>query len=334
MSSPDRGHTEPMKRRARTPGRSGVAPHSSCSSARWCSSTPCSSRRSPRSCPTTSTASGSPRPRPASWWRRTPSGRSWAPSPAACSPAGSGCDPAVLVGLAAMSVASLVFGYAPLAGAARRGPLRPGRRRRLHLGGRPGLAGAAATTDRRGAALGTAFAAAVGGALLGPVIGAVASHVGTGPAFAAATVAGGILMVASLLVPKPQRRPPPDPAQRAAGHRRTRHRRRDVADVPGRPGARRGRRAGPAAPQPARRRRRGHRRGLPGRRPRWRSCCRRWSAGCRTGGGRMTPVRLSLVAAIVVSVLAPVAAPADRCSWSCSSSASRLRDPVRARPRP
>jgi MFS family permease len=62
---------------------------------------------------------------------------------------------------------------------------------------------AAATAERRGAALGTAFAAAVGGALLGPVIGAVASHVGTGPAFAAATVGGGALMVASFLVPKP-----------------------------------------------------------------------------------------------------------------------------------
>jgi MFS family permease len=38
---------------------------------------------------------------------------------------------------------------------------------------------------------------------VGPVIGAVASHVGTGPAFSAATVAGGSLMVASLFVPKP-----------------------------------------------------------------------------------------------------------------------------------
>ena len=48
----------------------------------------------------------------------------------------------------------------------------------------------------------------VGGALLGPVIGAVASHVGTGPAFAAATVAGGTLMVASVLRPQATCRPP------------------------------------------------------------------------------------------------------------------------------
>jgi MFS family permease len=114
-----------------------------------------------------------------------------------------GVRPAVMIGLAAMSVASLVFGYAHslelldtarfvqgVAGAC------------TWAGGLAWLA-AAASAERRGAALGTAFAAAVGGALLGPVIGAVASHVGTGPAFAAATVAGGTLMVASVLVPKP-----------------------------------------------------------------------------------------------------------------------------------
>jgi MFS family permease len=114
-----------------------------------------------------------------------------------------GVRPAVLIGLAAMSAATLVFGYAHsmtlldtarfvqgIAGAC------------TWAGGLAWLA-AAATADRRGAALGTAFAAAVGGALLGPVIGAVAAHAGTGPVFAAATVAGGSLMVASLLVPKP-----------------------------------------------------------------------------------------------------------------------------------
>jgi len=114
-----------------------------------------------------------------------------------------GVRPAVLIGLAAMSVATLVFGYAHslalldttrfiqgVAGAS------------TWAGGLAWLA-AAATADRRGAALGTAFAAAVGGALLGPVLGAVASHVGTGPAFAAATVAGGTLMLVSLLLPKP-----------------------------------------------------------------------------------------------------------------------------------
>ena len=92
-----------------------------------------------------------------------------------------GVRPAVLIGLAAMSVASLVFGYAhslALLDAARFVQGVAGAC--TWAGGLAWLA-AAATAERRGAALGTAFAAAVGGALLGPVIGAVASHVGTGP---------------------------------------------------------------------------------------------------------------------------------------------------------
>jgi MFS family permease len=57
--------------------------------------------------------------------------------------------------------------------------------------------------DRRGAAIGTALGAAVGGALLGPLIGAVGSEVGTGPAFAAATAAGVCLVAASFRVGTP-----------------------------------------------------------------------------------------------------------------------------------
>jgi MFS family permease len=114
-----------------------------------------------------------------------------------------GVRPAVVLGLAFMSASSLVFGYAhsmALLDAARFVQGVAGAC--TWAGGLAWLA-AAATAERRGAALGTAFAAAVGGALLGPVMGAVASHVGTGPAFAAATVGGGALMVASFLVPKP-----------------------------------------------------------------------------------------------------------------------------------
>ena len=61
----------------------------------------------------------------------------------------------------------------------------------------------AAPVDRRAAALGVAFSAAVGGALFGPVVGAIASRAGTGATFAGATVAGGCLIVASLLVRVP-----------------------------------------------------------------------------------------------------------------------------------
>jgi len=48
-----------------------------------------------------------------------------------------------------------------------------------------------------------AFAAALGGALFGPVVGGIASRVGVGPTFAGAAVAGGALMLLCLSLPKP-----------------------------------------------------------------------------------------------------------------------------------
>jgi MFS family permease len=114
-----------------------------------------------------------------------------------------GVRPAVLLGLAVMAVSTLVFGYSHSTALLDTARFVQGVAGACTWAGGLAWLAAAATPERRGAALGTAFAAAVGGALLGPVIGAVASHVGTGPAFAGATVAGGVLMVASLVVPKP-----------------------------------------------------------------------------------------------------------------------------------
>ncbi len=111
-----------------------------------------------------------------------------------------GVRPAVVLGLCLMSGATLVFGFGNSIGVLDAARFVQG------IGGActwaGGMAWLAAGTpvDRRGAAFGVAIGAAVGGALLGPVIGAVASRVGTGPAFAAATAAGLCLIGASFLV--------------------------------------------------------------------------------------------------------------------------------------
>jgi MFS family permease len=114
-----------------------------------------------------------------------------------------GVRPALVFGLAVMSVSTLVFGFSSSHA------LLDGARFVQGLAGACTWAGSlawlagAAPAERRGRALGVAFSAALGGALMGPVVGAVASRIGTGPTFAAAAVAGAVLLVLSMALPRP-----------------------------------------------------------------------------------------------------------------------------------
>lgn len=115
-----------------------------------------------------------------------------------------GVRAAVVTGLALMSAATLAFGFGTSTLVLDAARFAQGIGGACTWAGSLAWVASAAPPARRGAALGVAYSASVGGALFGPAVGALASRVGTGPTFAGATVAGALLIVASLTVPVPR----------------------------------------------------------------------------------------------------------------------------------
>jgi len=114
-----------------------------------------------------------------------------------------GVRPAVLFGLALMSASTLVFGFSSSPHVLEAFRFVQGLGGACSWSGGLAWLAAAASPERRGSALGVAIGAAIIGAMLGPLVGTVASAVGTGPTFAAAAVFGACLMAACLLLRKP-----------------------------------------------------------------------------------------------------------------------------------
>ncbi len=110
---------------------------------------------------------------------------------------------AVVIGLTFMSAATLVFGFGHSTVLIDLARFVQGMGGACTWAGGLAWLASAVPVERRAAALGVAFSAAVGGALFGPLVGALASKVGTGPAFAGATVCAALLIVAGLLVHVP-----------------------------------------------------------------------------------------------------------------------------------
>jgi len=112
-----------------------------------------------------------------------------------------GVKPTVLVGLSLLALTTAAFGLADSVWTLDLARFVQGVSSAFSWTGALAWLVAASPPGRRGRLIGSAFAAAIAGALFGPVLGAVASFTGTGPAFATVAGLAIVLAVAALRTP-------------------------------------------------------------------------------------------------------------------------------------
>jgi predicted MFS family arabinose efflux permease len=112
-----------------------------------------------------------------------------------------GVKPTLLLGLALMATTTLVFGFADVYWLLDAARFVQGAASAFAWTAGFAWLVAAVAPERRGEVIGKAMAAAIGGALFGPVVGAVSSWTGTGPAFATVGVFAAVLGVIALRTP-------------------------------------------------------------------------------------------------------------------------------------
>jgi MFS family permease len=133
-----------------------------------------------------------------------------------------GVKPTVVVGLALVSLCTILFALSGTGWELDLARFAQGVASAFAWTGAIGWLVAAAPAQRRGSLIGRAFAAAVVGALFGPVIGGIASFAGIGWTFGAVAVASLGLVVCAVATPAPRPMEPQGagPLLRALGDRR------------------------------------------------------------------------------------------------------------------
>lgn len=112
-----------------------------------------------------------------------------------------GVKPTVLIGLSLLALTTVAFGFANSVWALDLARFVQGVSSAFSWTGSLAWLVAASPPGRRGQLIGSAFGAAIAGALFGPVLGAIASFTGTGPAFAAVAGLAVLLAVAAWRTP-------------------------------------------------------------------------------------------------------------------------------------